>query len=280
MLKSFWKWASIVVGALVYSIGLNAFLLTNHLAEGGFVGISVLLFYKLGLPFWLTFLILNIPLLLPAWRVFGHEFILKTAVGVVMVSLCSLLTEPLRVPTQDPLLAALYAGVVTGVGLGLIFRSGATTGGADIIARFIRHYRGMGMGKILFSIDVLVIGLVALIIGYKTAMYSLVALFVASRVIDFVIEGVSPGKAITIISDKSQDISDAINAKMERGTTLLKAVGGFTGTEKQVIYCIVGREEVHRVQSIVQDIDSSAFVVVNEVHEVLGEGFSYQAPSS
>jgi uncharacterized membrane-anchored protein YitT (DUF2179 family) len=272
------SYGTVLLGALIYSIGLNAFLVTNHLAEGGFVGISILLFYKLNFPFWLTFLILNIPLLFPSWKLFGHEFIIKTTLGVVAVSLFSLLTERLQLPTGDPLLAALYAGFVTGLGLGLIFRAGATTGGADIIARLARHFYGVGMGRTLFSIDVIVIGLVAVIIGLKTAMYSLVALFVASRVIDFVIEGVSRGKALMIISDKNQEISDKINAELERGTTLLQARGGFTGYERQVVYCVVGREEVRKVKNIVQKTDPAAFVVVNEIHEVLGEGFTYHPP--
>ncbi|GMA48705.1 membrane protein [Alicyclobacillus contaminans] len=278
MLRSWSKWFLIGLGGLIYSVGLNAFLVANHLAEGGFVGISVLLLYKLHWPLGLTFFLLNIPLLIPAWKKFGHDFILRTTVGVVAVSLFSSLTANLQLPTPDHLLGALYAGVVTGLGLGLIFRAGATTGGADIIARFVRHWYGYSMGKTLFAIDVLVIGMVAFIIGREVAMYSLVALFVSSRVIDFVIEGVKAGKAVHIISDKHSEIVEAIHAKLERGTTLLDASGGYTGAEKRVIYCVVAREEVGRIQQIVHDIDPRAFVVVNDVHEVLGEGFTYPSP--
>lgn len=272
------SWALIFIGALIYSLGLNAFLVANHLTEGGFVGISVLLLYKLRWPIGITFLILNIPVLIPGWRLFGHEFILKTTLGVIAVSLFSWLTEKWQVPTTDPLLAALYAGVVTGLGLGLIFRTGATTGGADIIARLVRHYWKISMGKVLFAIDVLVIASAALVIGYQTAMYSLVALFVSSRVIDFVIEGVSGGKAILIISDENTKIAEEIHGRLNRGTTFLNARGGYTGSERPVIYCVVPREEVNRVQQIVSKIDSRAFVVVYDVHEVLGEGFSYPSP--
>lgn len=272
------SWALIFVGALIYSLGLNAFLVANHLTEGGFVGISVLLLYKLHWPVGLTFLLLNIPVLIPGWRLFGHEFILKTTAGVVAVSFFSWLTTRWQVPTTDPLLAALYAGVVTGIGLGLIFRTGATTGGADIIARLIRHYWGISMGKILFGIDVIVIASAALVIGYQTAMYSLVALFVSSRVIDFVIEGVSGGKAILIISDEYERIAEEIHQRLNRGTTFLNARGGYTGFERPVVYCVVPREEVNRVQQIVAKIDPRAFVVVYDVHEVMGEGFTYPSP--
>ena len=278
MWKSVVHWGSILAGALIYSIGLNAFLVANHLAEGGLVGVSVVLLYKFGWPLWLTFLLLNLPLLIPGWRVFGHEFIIKTAVGVGAVSLFTGVTSHLQVPTNDPLLAALYAGVVTGTGLGVIFRTGATTGGVDIVARLIRHYRGIDMGKTLFAIDVVVLGLVAVVVGHQTAMVSLVALFVSSRVIDFVIEGVRSGRALTIISDHSATIADAIHTHLERGTTLLEAKGGYTGTTRQVVYCVVPREEVIRLERIVAEADPYAFVVINNVHEVLGEGFTYDSP--
>lgn len=268
-------WILIVTGAFIYSIGLNAFLVANHLAEGGFVGISLLLFYKLGWPLGLTFFVLNIPLLIIAWRQFGLSFVLKTLVGVVAVSVCSSLTSKWRVPTHDPLLAALYAGVVTGLGLGVLFRTGATTGGADIIARLVRQKKGIAMGRVMFSMDVCVIALVAIVIGRETAMYSLVALFVGSRVIDFVIEGANSGRALMIISAHTDRISEAILTGIGRGTTLLKARGGFTGRDLEMIYCVVAREEVVRVQHIVQAIDANAFVVVNNVHEVLGEGFTF-----
>lgn len=275
MRQMVWNWGLILVGALVYAVGLNAFLVADHLAEGGFVGISLLLLYKLGIPVGATFLVLNIPLLVIAWRLFGHEFVAKTALGVASVSLFSTLTARIQLPTHDPLLAALYAGVVTGFGLGLIFRSGATTGGSDIIARLVRHFRGVHMGRTLFAIDVMVILLVAVIIGRETAMYSLVALFVASRVVDFVIEGASRAKSVMVISDRYQDIADIIHHKLGRGTTLFVAKGGYTGRSRHVVYCVVSREEVHRLQQWVSAVDPRAFVVVGDVHEVLGEGFTF-----
>ncbi|GEO27120.1 UPF0750 membrane protein YpjC [Alicyclobacillus acidoterrestris] len=275
MFKDPIQWLMIVAGGLIYSIGLNAFLIANHLAEGGFVGISVLLLYVFHLPVGVTFFILNIPLLVVAWRIFGHEFVIKTTAGVLCVSVFSEVTKFIAVPTHDQLLAALYAGVVTGIGLGLIFRTGATTGGADIIARILRHYRGMAMGRTLFAIDLIVICVVIIIIGKQVAMYSLVALFVSSRVIDFMIEGAQNGKAVTIISDKHMAIVEEIHKQLERGTTLIQATGGYTGTDRQVVYCVVGREEVVRVQRIVHEIDPLAFMTISNVHEISGEGFTF-----
>lgn len=174
-------------------------------------------------------------------------------------------------------MAALYAGVVTGLGLGFIFRAGATTGGVDIIARIVRHFKGIGMGKTMFAGDILVIALVAIVVGREMAMYSLVALFVSSRVIDFVIEGAARGKALMIISDHYDAIAAAIHSQLNRGTTMLDARGGYTGEGRQVVYCVVAREEVTRVQRIVSLEDPRAFVIVNDVHEVLGEGFTFDS---
>lgn len=275
MSKNPFEWVLIVVGSLIYAIGLNAFLIANHLAEGGFVGISVILLYVFHFPIGMTFFVLNIPLLLVAWRMFGHEFVLKTTLGVVSVSVFSEVTKTIQIATHDRLLAALYAGVLTGIGLGLIFRTGGTTGGADIIARILRHQRGIGMGKTLFAIDLMVTCLVLIIVGKEIAMYSLVGLFVSSRVIDFVLDGARSGKALTIISQKHQDIVSAIHDEMDRGTTLLEATGGYTGRNSKVVYCVVSREEVVRVQRIVHKVDASAFVTVSSVHEVLGEGFTF-----
>ncbi|MDP9728148.1 YitT family protein [Alicyclobacillus sp. TC] len=267
----------IILGGLIYSIGLNAFLVANHLAEGGFVGISVLLLYRLHIAIGVSFLIMNLPLLWIAWRKFGHQFVIKTTLGVLSVSLFSWLTVHWQVDAHDKLLAALYAGVITGLGLGLIFRAGGTTGGADIIARLIRQARGIAMGRLLFIIDVIVIGLVALMIGYETAMYSLVALFVSSRVIDFVIEGMSRSKALYIISGSYQQIVQEIHNSLSRGTTILSGQGGYTGQQRPVVYVVVSREEVIRVQQIVAKLDPTAFVIVNDVHEVLGEGFTFDS---
>ncbi len=267
----------IILGGFIYSIGLNAFLVANHLAEGGLTGIAVVLLYKFNLPIGPTIFVLNVPLLFLGWRMFGTKFIFKTSIGVVIVSVFASLTAKLQVPTHDQLLAALYAGVVTGVGLGLIFRAGATTGGVDIIARIVRHYKGIGMGKTMFAGDILVIALVAIVVGHQIAMYSLVGLFVASRVIDFVIEGGTSSKALMIISNHYDAIADAIHSQLNRGTTMLEAKGGYTGEGRQVVYCVVAREEVNRVQQIVSSVDDRAFVIVNDVHEVLGEGFTYDS---
>lgn len=273
-MQKLFRYAGITLGALIFSFGLNNLIIVNQLAEGGFVGISILGLYLFHVPLGLSFLLLNIPLFWLGYRSFGLSFILHTIVGVVLVSIFAELTRGWLPPIEDKLLAALYGGVVNGIGLGMIFRFGATTGGADIIARIVNHRWGWSVGRTLFMIDVAVILLVAAIIGPKVAMYSLVALFVAARVIDVVLEGFATSKALMIISDHSTKIADEIQTVLERGTTFLRAQGGFTQKDRLVLYVVVSREEVLRVQNIVRTIDSDAFVIVSDVHNVLGEGFA------
>ncbi len=269
------EYFGILVGAFVFTFGLNNFLIANGLAEGGFVGISILGYYLFNIPVGFTFLILNIPLFLIGWKRFGRDFLLKTIFGVVSVSMFAELTKDLfSMGVEDKILAALYGGVFSGIGLGIIFRFGATTGGADIIARLAKHYFGLSIGRTLFLIDLLVITVVAFIIGKDVAMYSLIALFVSARVIDMVIEGVSTSRAMFIISDQSTQIAEEIHKQLERGTTLLNGVGGYTGRDKQVLYVVVSREEITRVHDLCRMIDPQSFIVVNDVHDVLGEGFN------
>jgi uncharacterized membrane-anchored protein YitT (DUF2179 family) len=266
---------AIAAGAFLFTFALNNFIIANRLAEGGLVGISLLGLYLYDIPVGITFFILNVPLLIIGWKRFGRIFILKTVWGVVTVSIFAELTIGLfEMSVGDKLLAALYGGVFSGIGLGIIFRYGGTTGGADIIARLVNHHFGWSMGRTMFLIDVVVITSTAFLIGKEKAMYSLVALFVAARVIDVVIEGVSNSRALFIVSDQSQQIARQIHDELERGTTLLKGVGGYTGRHKEVLYVVVSREEIGRVQEICREHDPNSFIVVNDVHDVLGEGFN------
>ncbi len=173
------------------------------------------------------------------------------------------------------MLAALFAGVFIGVGLGIIFRYGGTTGGVDIIARLVFKYKGYSMGKTMFVFDFCVITLsLATYLSYKEAMYTLVLVFIGSRVIDFIQEGAYAARGAFIISESNQEIASKINNEMERGVTLLKGYGSFSKLEKDVIYCVVGKNEIVRLKNLITSVDPHAFVSVSVVHDVLGEGFT------
>lgn len=263
----------ITIGAFIFSFGLNYFTIANKLGEGGFTGISLVLKYAFGFSPSLVILLLNIPLFIIGWFKLGKSSMAYTIIGTLLVSLFLWVTRDFQKPLHDLLLASLYAGVSVGVGLGIIFRYGGTTGGVDIIARLAFKYKGLRMGRTMFLFDAIVISISTYYIGIEKAMYTLVAVFIGARVIDFVQEGAYAAKAATIISDHAPDIANKIMKEMERGATLLKGKGGYTGSDKEVLYCVVSRNELTRLKNLVYSVDSKAFVVVNDVHDVLGEGF-------
>lgn len=271
----------ILIGTAIYAFGLQYFIIPNHLMEGGLTGIAVLLNYAAGWPLSVTTLLLNIPLFLIGWKALGNHQMIYTIIGTVSLSLFLALMERLihigwLIPfrsTNDYMLVALYAGVSLGAGLGIVFRFGGTTGGIDIIARIITRWRGFSMGQVILSFDAIIIGVSMLYISLEKVLYTLVVVFVASKIIDFIQDGAYSAKAFSIITDHGQKVALRITKELERGVTLMPAKGAFSGQQKEIVYCVVGRAETRRLKSMIRHIDPRAFIVVNEVHEVLGEGF-------
>lgn len=270
---------TIFIGALIYSTGINSFAVANKLAEGGFTGISLMLYYYLKWSPSLVIFILNIPLLFIGYKIFGRRTFFYTVVGILSVSICLEITKSWQKPTHDLLLAALFTGVLVGIGLGLIFRVGGTTGGVDIIARLMDRYFGWNLGRTFLFFDFTVLLISIYFIGLDKAMYTLVAVFVGSRVVDYVVEGGKTAKAAFIISNSAPSLANIITEKMGRGVTKLRGTGGFTGHEKEVLYVVVAITELPRLKHIVHKQDPYAFIVVNDAREVHGEGFSFERAS-
>ncbi len=274
-------WCLLTAGAALYAFGLQYFILPNHLMEGGLTGVSVLLNYALHLPVSATTIVINIPLFLIGWRRLGRESMVLTIGGTVMLSLFLWIAEHAvrqgwLVPfttEHDFILVVLYAGLTLGIGLGLVFRAGGTTGGTDIIARIIYRGRGISMGQVILMIDVVIIGSSLFFIPKEKVLYTLVSVFIASKMIDFMQEGVSAAKAFTVICEEPRRLAAAITRELDRGVTLMPAVGAFSGSDKMVLYCVVSRFEIRKLKSLVRLHDKRAFIVINDVHDVLGEGF-------
>ncbi|APH04622.1 YitT family protein [Bacillus weihaiensis] len=268
----------IIIGSGIFGFGLVHFNIQNNLAEGGFTGITLMLYFLFSIDPSISNLVLNIPLFFIGWRVLGRTSFIYTMIGTVGLSFYLWLFQKyqLNMPLKDDLtLAALFAGVSIGIGLGIIFRFGGTTGGVDIIARLAHRYLGWSMGKTMFLFDLCVISLSWLTyLTYKEAMYTLVAVFVGARVIDFMQEGAYAAKGATIISPKSEEISSKILKEMDRGVTILKGQGSFTKQDQNVLYCVVGKNEIVRLKNVITSVDPHAFVAVSDVHDVLGEGFT------
>ncbi|WP_078546116.1 YitT family protein [Litchfieldia alkalitelluris] len=269
----------ILLGSSIFAFGLVHFNMQNHLAEGGFTGITLLLFFRFGWDPSYSNLILNIPLFFIGWKLLGRTAFIYTIIGTVSLSVFLWIFQRYQfmIPLDGDLaLAALFAGVFLGIGLGIIFRFGGTTGGVDIIARLVHKYIGWSMGKTMFLFDAFVITLSLIVyLSYREAMYTLVAVFVGAKVIDFMQDGAYAAKGATIISDFSEEISKKIIEEMDRGVTILKGQGSFTRKERNVLYCVVARNELVRLKQTIISVDPHAFVAVSDVRDVLGEGFTH-----
>lgn len=268
----------ILLGAAIFSFGLVHFNMQNNLAEGGFTGITLLLYFLFKWDPSYTNLFLNLPLFFIGWKFLGRKSFIYTLIGTVGLSIFLWIFQrySIDMPLKEDLtLAALFAGVFIGIGLGIIFRYGGTTGGVDIIARLAQKYAGWNMGKTMFLFDAVVITLSLIFyLSYKEAMYTLVAVFVGARVIDFILEGSYSARGAMIISEHNDAIAQKIMEEMERGVTVLKGYGYFTKNDREVLYCVVGRNEIVRLKGVITAIDPHAFVSVTVVHDVLGEGFT------
>ncbi|WP_099351671.1 YitT family protein [Fredinandcohnia onubensis] len=268
----------ILLGSAIFSFGIVHFNMQNNLAEGGFTGITLLLYFLFEFDPSYTNLILNIPLFILGWKLLGRVAFYYTMIGTISVSIFLWLFQRYQfdIPLHgDLMLAALFAGVFIGVGLGIIFRYGGTTGGVDIIARLVRKYVGWPMGRTMFLFDAVVITISLIFyLSPREAMYTLLAVFIGARVIDFMQEGAYAARGAMIISEQNDKIAEKILNEMERGVTILKGMGSYTKQEKNILYCVVGRSEVGRLKQVIISVDPHAFVSVSDVHDVLGEGFT------
>jgi len=265
----------IIVGSVITAISINMFLVPNKIAPGGVSGIATVLYYLFGFPVGTTMLVLNIPLFILGIRHLGGVFGVKTLFSTVVLSVVVDLTTFLPVLTREPLLASIYGGIIMGAGLGLVFRSGATTGGTDLAAKIIHKFIPfLTLGQLLLAVDFTVIVFAAVVFkDYDLALYAIVTLFVSSQVIDGLLEGVNFAKAVFIISNKSKFIAERIMKDLDRGVTGLDGTGMYTGQDKTVLMCVLRRPEIPVLKSIVREIDKNAFIILTDVREVLGEGF-------
>ncbi|WP_411955571.1 YitT family protein [Alkalibacillus sp. S2W] len=267
----------ILVGSAIFSFGIVNFNMQNNLTEGGFTGITLLLYFLFSWDPGVMNIVLNIPVFLIGLRLLGRQTFIYTVIGTFAVSIYLWIFQayPAFALQEDMTLAALFAGTFIGVGLGIIFRFGGTTGGVDIIARLVNRYIGWSMGRTMFLFDaIVIISSVIFYLDEVEGMYTLVAVFVGARIIDFIQEGAYAARGATIITNHSDQLAQEITTKMDRGVTLLHATGYYSNEQRLVLYCVVGRNEIVKLKSIVQEIDPHAFVSISSVHDVHGEGFT------
>ena len=275
-----YEYLVIIIGTGILAFAIACLFDPIGLVTGGFTGLAIVIksvtsmFFEGGIPLWFTNLALNIPVFVLAYFLKGPKFIGKSFFGAMMLSVWLYIVPVIDLTSGDYLLAAIFGGAFSGIGIGLVLRTGATTGGTDMVSALvqlkIRHY---SIVQILQVIDGLVIVLGLMVFGVRPTMYAIIAILVSTKVSDMVLEGFNYSKAAYIITNQHEEVAQRIMTELDRGVTGLHAKGMYTGEEKCVLYCIVSQKEIVALKDIVNEIDSNAFVIVSEVREVLGEGF-------
>lgn len=289
--KSWKEYIWIIIGSLITAAAINIFLVPYKIAPGGVTGIATVIYYlsNFRFPVGLIMLVLNIPLFILGMRFIGGKFVVRTLFSTVFLSLSIDFLEPFtnsfvdkylskleNVSTApDLLLYSIFGGLLMGTGLGLVFKSGATTGGTDLAARILTNFSSaFTMGQVLLFVDACVVVFAAIVFkSFILALYAIVTLFISSKIIDALLEGVNFAKALFIISDKPEDIANRIMLELDRGVTALKGKGMYTGSDKEVLFCVVHRAQMPQLKEIVKEVDGKAFIVLADIREVLGEGF-------
>ena len=290
-MKKYWPtvrdYFLIIAASLIQAISLRLFFVPANLASGGVSGISQLINHFTGWPIGFMVLLGNIPLFVLGWRFLGGvRFAARTAVAIFMYSAFTdlLVQTSLFTPNGagtrlindlqgDIFLNALYGAVISGIGYGLVYRARGTSGGSDVLARILSHYRGVPMTTSYLMVDTAVILGAGFVFGWKAALYAMIALYVSGLVAESTLEGGGTVRTAIIVTSEAEAISARVVDELQRGATLLEGTGAYTGTGRPVLYCVVTRAEVATLKAIVQEVDPKAFMVIGVAHEALGEGF-------
>jgi uncharacterized membrane-anchored protein YitT (DUF2179 family) len=283
MVKRFWPsirdYTLIAIGMLIQAIGLRLFLVPAGLVSGGVSGIAQLLNHFTGWSIGLMVFLGNIPLFALGWRYLGgRRFTTRTVFAVAVYSF--LVDAILWLPffprnglTDDIVLNSLYGAVLGGLGAGLVYRGQGTSGGSDILARILNHWRGIPMTQSYLMTDTAVILSAGFVFGWSKALYALISLYVSGLVVDAAIEGAGTVRTAFIVTTEPQAVSEKIMDELKRGLTILNGTGAYTGVQRPVLYCVVTRSEIQQLKTIVHEADTKAFMVIGEAYEALGEGF-------
>ncbi len=265
----------ITAGALIAAAGVDLFLTPNKVVSAGVTGLAMLAHFLWKWPVGAVALLLNVPLFLAAIRWGGGlKLLVKTLYATTVMSLGIDVLQPLLPAIQgDPLIYTLFGGLVDGLGIGLVLRAGGTTGGTDIVAQLVYRYRRVSFGTVFLLSNTLILLVAIPVVGLVPVLYALIVNYISSRVLDTVQEGLGYARAVTIISEKPEDVRQAILDQIGRGLTVLQGWGGFSREPRPVLYVVVSRSQISALKRLIADIDPDAFVVVSEAHEVLGEGF-------
>ncbi|WP_163876920.1 YitT family protein [Paenibacillus favisporus] len=273
MKKRMMEIMTIIAGAFIFALDINLFVIPHDLGEGGVTGITIILYYLFAWSPGLVNLILNAILLIVGYKFLDKMTTVYTIVAVVFNSLFLHLTENWTLTSNEPIVNAIFGGVLAGVGIGLIVRAGGTTAGTVILARIAHKYWDWNISYALLFFDLIVAFSSYFIIGAESLMLTIIMLFVGTKVMEFIIEGLNPKKAVMIVSEQHAEIAEKVNRVMDRGVTVFKGYGYYSKSAKEVLYIVISKQEVPVLKRIVKVADKQAFITIHDVRDVFGEGF-------
>ena len=277
---------AIIFGAGIFSFGIYFLVIPFHFYEGGATGITLITYYLFKIPVSIMNLLINIPLFVLAWKLLGKKSLYLSLLGTFSVSAWMAIFEAMPLSHRyhhfifdafkgDILLACIDSGVVLGLGLGIIFNAGGTTGGTDILARIFNKYTSLSMGKLMLIVDAIVLTTVVVVFqDVRTAMYTLFFILIDTLVIDLIGEGGFAGKGFLIVTSKPEEIAQKVSDDLGRGITFIRGMGYYSRKDLDIVYCVVSRNEMKQMKDIINRIDPFAFITISEAHEILGEGFT------
>lgn len=270
----FKRFVFLIVGAIMVAFALELFFVPNNIIDGGVVGLSLMAAYLSKLPLGIFLFIINLPFLYLGYKQIGKTFAISTSLAVTVLSISTYFVHKLAIhATEEPLLAAVFGGIMLGVGVGIVIRYGGALDGTEIIAILLNKTLPFSVGEVVMFFNVFILGSAGFVFGWDRAMFSLIGYYVAFKVIDITIEGIDESKSVWIISEKYRDIGEAILDRLGRGVTYLHGEGAYSGDDKNVIFTVITRLEEAKLKSIVEEKDPGAFLAVGNIHDVKGGRF-------
>lgn len=264
---------SVIAGSFIFAIGINVFMISGNLGEGGVTGLSIIFLYAFDIPLAISTLILNGLLLIVGFRFLSKRAMYYTIFAVILMSMFLGLTQSWGIENDEIMLNVLFGGLFIGLGNGLVIRIGATTAGSAIIGRIANKYLDMKIANAILLVDLFVILLSLTVLSVQQVLLTIVAMFTAVKVMDFVIEGLNPKKAITIVSSKPEALGTLINSEIGRGVTMVNGQGFYSREQFDILYVVINKSKLVRLKRLIKKYDENAFVVVNDVNSVLGNSF-------
>lgn len=267
------KYISVIVGSVIFAAGLEFFLIPNNILDGGVIGISIIFRYYLPLPLGVFIFILNIPFLYLGYKQIGRGFAIASIFGITVLSVATSVFHPYKPLVTNPFLACIFGGIILGIGVGLVIRNGGTLDGSEMFSIYATKKLPISVGEMVLGINIVIFIISGFVFTWEAALYSMISYFIASKVMDIVIEGLNDSKSVMIISGNYQTISQEIQDRLGRGVTLLHGEGGYSGHETKIVFCVITRIEESKLKKIVFKNDKNAFLSIGTVSEVSGGNF-------